>query len=140
MSERHFEILGEEPTSISRLLAVTRALAVETTDFCVEAHFADFRTLKLFSEVIPSNRYAYYCWRPFADVHKLQDSVMKPVRNVRLAFDCGSISVEDGHSLPPYDWDGQPSNFLTVRLVRRYRKPLSNNDKQASTETMKSCS
>jgi len=144
MSGHHFEVIGCELANLlvstDQVLSVARELAEDATEFCLEAHFHDLEALKRLSEIVPSNRYACYCWRPIADPHELKDAELAYVRNARLVFGDTSISVEEGHALPPYDWDGKPSEMVTLRLVRRHLKPLSAESAQPSPATVQLCS
>lgn len=144
MNDHDFEVTGCELANLSigadRVLALAQELAQDATEFCLEAHFHDLEALKRLSELVPSNRYACYCWRPIADPHALRDAELGSIRNARLVFGDTSISVEEGHALPPYDWDGRPSEIVTLRLVRRHLKPLSTEDTQPSPTTAQLCS
>lgn len=144
MKDQDYEISGWElnslSTSANKVLLLARELSVNTTEFCIEAHFRDLDALKRVSEIVPSNRYACYCWRPIAAPSELRDAEFAEIRNVRVVFDHTSISVEESHALPVYDWDGRPGESVTLRLVRQHSKPLSEHSKQPSMATIELCS
>jgi hypothetical protein len=85
----------------------------------VEAHFYDLDGVKRLSDVVQSERYTCYGWTKFVDPK------IDKTSHAKLVFESASVLLNPVNLTQPYDWDGNPSDSLTVVFEQRELNGIS---------------
>jgi hypothetical protein len=134
----HFEITGWELPTLAeaseKAALLLEKLAASPGVFAVEAHCHDHETLRRVANNAPSGRCTCYCWLPIVDGREFKVEHFAGLRSVRVVSKNTVIAINETVDLPPYEWDGKPSNCSSISLTIFHPAPLKPEEKRPSEE------
>ena len=140
----HFEITGWKLATLTeaghKALLLLKELAGVIDELAIEAHCQDLKTLQHFSETLPSERCAAYCWRRITDGRVFEEEHFRALRRAYLVFQNCTISINDVQELPPRDWNERAPEWSLLSLTTSHSAPLKPEDKQPSPRIVESLS
>lgn len=124
----NYEILGWSlPTcdvAVGRLLQVADKATAGVEKYCIEAHFQDPGAMRVMASVLPSERYACFCWKRVEEVSEFLGEEFNTIGEARFTFADKEVTIRTRPATPIYDWDGLPSREAQMAYAEKHPQPV----------------